>query len=158
MKQLWVLPFRYQLLMYSQPFNSLSVWSHKEEPHEMLSAHFVPRRNFLFYTFNWWSFYPLCFIHTKLKLQPTGFRLASDCKIGVNETMLYQCNPTAFYQSGASLKSVWSQSVANLILVWTRHYGSFRPKLNLQPTGFRLALDSLRTSFRLVKCNWVPLV
>ena len=36
-------------------------------------------------------------IHTKLKLQPTGFRLASDSKIGVNGTMLYQCNPTASY-------------------------------------------------------------
>ena len=36
-------------------------------------------------------------IHTKLKLQPTGFRLASDSKIGVIGTMLYQCNPTASY-------------------------------------------------------------
>ena len=28
--------------------------------------------------------------------------LASDSKIGVNRTMLYQCNPVAFYQSKAS--------------------------------------------------------
>ena len=27
----------------------------------------------------------------------TDSRLASDSKIGVNGTMLYQCNPTAFY-------------------------------------------------------------
>ena len=26
----------------------------------------------------------------------TSFRLASDSKIGVNGTMLYQCNPTVF--------------------------------------------------------------
>ena len=59
----------------------------------------------------------------------TGSWLALDSKIGVNGTMLYQCNPTSFYQSEASWKPVWSQSVANLILVWTRHmtylfYGS----------------------------------
>ena len=36
----------------------------------------------------------------------TGSRLASDSKISVNGTMLYQCNPIAFYQSGASLKPV----------------------------------------------------
>ena len=35
-----------------------------------------------------------------------GFWLVSDSKIGVNGTTLYQCNPTAFYQSGASLKRV----------------------------------------------------
>ena len=34
--------------------------------------------------------------------------LASDSKIGVNGTMLYQCNPTTFYQSEASLKPVGS--------------------------------------------------
>ena len=48
---------------------------------------------------DWFS---LRLVHTKLKLQPTGFRLASDSEIGVNETMLYQCNPSAFYQSEAS--------------------------------------------------------
>ena len=36
----------------------------------------------------------------------TGFWLASDSKIGVNGTMLYPCNPTAFYQSEASWKPV----------------------------------------------------
>ena len=51
----------------------------------------------------------------------TGFWLASHSKIGVNETMQDQCNPTAFYQSGASLKPVGSQSVAILILVWMSH-------------------------------------
>ena len=33
-------------------------------------------------------------VHTKLKLQPIGFWLASDSKIGVNETMQDQCIPT----------------------------------------------------------------
>ena len=47
----------------------------------------------------------------------TGSRLASDYKIGVNETMLYQCNPTAFYQSGASLKRVGSQSEASRLQI-----------------------------------------
>ena len=58
----------------------------------------------------------LCFIHTKYKISTdwlqTDSRLASDSKIGVNGTMLYQCNPTAFYQSEASLKRVGSQSEA----------------------------------------------
>ena len=36
----------------------------------------------------------------------TGSRLASDSKIGVNGTMLYQYNPTVFYQSEASWKPV----------------------------------------------------
>ena len=36
----------------------------------------------------------------------TGSRLASDSKISVNGTMLYQCNPTAFHQSEANLKAV----------------------------------------------------
>ena len=61
-------------------------------------------------------------IHTKLKLQPTGFRLASNwlliLKFGVNGTMLYQYNPlhfTSLKLVGNQLKSVWSQSVANLI-------------------------------------------
>ena len=51
---------------------------------------------------------PLRPTHTKLKLQLTGFRLAFDSKIGVNGTMLYQCIPTLFYQSEASLKPVGS--------------------------------------------------
>ena len=45
------------------------------------------------------------------------------------------------------------QSEANLFknyLVWMKHNGSFSPKLNFQPTGFRLAPDWLWTSFRLV--------
>ena len=48
----------------------------------------------------------------------TGFWLASDYKIGVNETMLHQCNPTAFYQSGASLKRVGSQFEASRLQIW----------------------------------------
>ena len=36
----------------------------------------------------------------------TGFRLVSDSKIGVNGTMLHQCNPIVFYQSEASPKPV----------------------------------------------------
>ena len=44
----------------------------------------------------------------------TGFWLVSDSKIGVNGTMLHQCNPTAFYQSEASLKLVWSELEASL--------------------------------------------
>ena len=40
----------------------------------------------------------------------TGSRLASDSKIGVNGTMLYQCNPTAF----PSLKLDCSQLEASL--------------------------------------------
>ena len=50
----------------------------------------------------------------------TGFWLASDSKIGVNGTMLYQCNPITFYQSEASLKWVGSQSEASQlqILFW----------------------------------------
>ena len=47
----------------------------------------------------------------------TGFRLASDSKIGVNETMLYQCNPTAFYQFETSLKQVGSQSEASRLQI-----------------------------------------
>ena len=47
----------------------------------------------------------------------TSFRLAPDCKIGVNGTMLYQCNPTAFYQSEVSLKPVGSQSEANRLQI-----------------------------------------
>ena len=35
-----------------------------------------------------------------------GFQLASDSKIGVNGTMLCQCNPTVFYQSEPSLKPI----------------------------------------------------
>ena len=46
-------------------------------------------------------------------LLQTGFRLASDSSIGVNGTMLYQCNPTAFCQSEASMKPVGSQSEAS---------------------------------------------
>ena len=38
----------------------------------------------------------------------TSFWLTSDSKIGVNGTMLHQCNPTVFYQSKASLKLVRS--------------------------------------------------
>ena len=36
--------------------------------------------------------------------------MAPDSKIGVNGTMLYQCNATTFYQSEGSLKPVGSQS------------------------------------------------
>ena len=36
--------------------------------------------------------------------------------------------------------------------------GSFTPKLNLQPTGFRLSSNSLQTTSRLVKYSWVTLV
>ena len=46
----------------------------------------------------------------------TGIWLASDSKICVNGTMLYQCNPTAFYQSEARLLQ---------ILVWMSHKGKF---------------------------------
>ena len=47
----------------------------------------------------------------------TSFWLASDSKIGVNGAMLYQCNPTAFYQSEASLKRVGSQSEASRLQI-----------------------------------------
>ena len=47
----------------------------------------------------------------------TGFRLVSDSKIGVNETMLHQCNPTAFDQSEASLERVGSQSEASRLQI-----------------------------------------
>ena len=40
----------------------------------------------------------------------TGCQLASDSKTGVNGTT---CNPTAFFQSEASLKPVGSQSEAS---------------------------------------------
>ena len=43
----------------------------------------------------------------------TCFRLASDSKIDVNGTILYQCNPVTFYLSEASLKRVGSQSEAS---------------------------------------------
>ena len=46
-----------------------------------------------------------------------GFWLASDSKIGVNGTMLHQCNPTAFYQSEASLERVGSQSEASRLQI-----------------------------------------
>ena len=52
----------------------------------------------------------------------TGIWLASDTKIGVDRTMLYQGNPTALYQSEAS---PIGQSGANLFknyLVWMKHY------------------------------------
>ena len=64
---------------------------------------------------NWPVFVPIYINHTqkllkarstKTKLQLTCFRLDSDPKIGVNGTMLYQCNPTAFNQSEASWKPV----------------------------------------------------
>ena len=50
----------------------------------------------------------------------TGIWLASDTKIGVNRTMLYQCNPTALYQSEASLKPVRSDSREQIYLkiIW----------------------------------------
>ena len=38
----------------------------------------------------------------------TGSRLTFESNIGVNGTMLYQCNPTAFCQSEANLKPVGS--------------------------------------------------
>ena len=47
----------------------------------------------------------------------TGSRLVSNSKIGVNGTMLHQCNPTAFYQSEASLKQVGSQSEASRLQI-----------------------------------------
>ena len=40
----------------------------------------------------------------------------------------------------------------------TDSHGSFTPKLNLQPTGFRLVSNWLQTSSRQVKCSWVTLV
>ena len=50
----------------------------------------------------------LRFVHTKLKLQPTGYRLTPDWllieKKCVNGTMQNQCIPTAFYQSEANPK------------------------------------------------------
>ena len=60
--------------------------------------------------------FDLRLVHSKLKLQPTVFQLASDSKIGVNGAMLHQYNPTAFYQSEASLKPNLI-----LILVWMSH-------------------------------------
>ena len=56
-------------------------------------------------------------VHTKLKLQSTCFRLATGSKIGVNGTMLIQCNPTAFYQSEASWKPARLQSEANRLQI-----------------------------------------
>ena len=47
----------------------------------------------------------------------TSFRLVLDSKIGVNGTILYQCNPMAFYQSEASLKPVGSQSEASRLQI-----------------------------------------
>ena len=66
-----------------------------------------------------WAFlkYQLRLVQTKLKLQPTGFRLASDSKISVNGTILCQCNPTAFYQSETSLKQIGSQSEASQLQI-----------------------------------------
>ena len=46
-----------------------------------------------------------------------GFWLASDSKIGVNGTMLYQCNPTAFDQSEGTMKWVGSQSEASRLQI-----------------------------------------
>ena len=51
----------------------------------------------------------------------------------------------------------------NLIVISSDLYGWFTPKLNLQPSGFRLASNWLQTSFRLVNavglhwCSMVPL-
>ena len=68
---------------------------------------FFKKKIYMFYC----KFYLKAHLH-QIKIAtdrlPTGFWLASDCKIGVNGTMLYQCNPTAFYQLEASLKLVWS--------------------------------------------------
>ena len=56
--------------------------------------------------FRWYLSVLLRLVPTKLKLQPTGFRLVSDSKIGVNGIMLHQCNPIEFYQSEVSFKLV----------------------------------------------------
>ena len=57
-------------------------------------------------------------------LLQTGTRLASDSKIGVNWTMIYQCNQTTFYQSEASLKPVGSQLEASMKPVgWKFNFG-----------------------------------
>ena len=54
----------------------------------------------------------------------TGSQLASDSKIGVNGTMLHQCNPAGF----PSLKLVCSQLEASLKSVgWKFNFGVKEP-------------------------------
>ena len=48
---------------------------------------------------------------------------------------------------GTCRQFFWEKSY---VIICLFSYGSFTPKLNLQPTGFRLTPDWLQTSFRLV--------
>ena len=117
-------------------------WRYRVHPVEAMALSILKRGGFSCLGFA--EIPVLWLVHTKFKLQPTAFGLASDwvqTSCGLEKCswvtlVLHGSIHTNYWitsQSGASLKPVG----CNFNLVWTSHYASFTPNnfwINLLPT------------------------